>query len=258
MFLASFTHWLDTHELISISAACQLLGVGTNDIYAVPGTDVTSTESGAPAPSAAATGVGLDVDDYLQGLTALPKELCRLCVNAVRSGDYALPQQIATFVSDLYSGMRCLNLRNDGLRRKFDVIKSETRCMLASARLSCVAAVGSMILPSLCASLLRSGTMCKRSKVRQTAPQMRFTRPQRHLAQSCLCACALCSFRRGAVRSESARTGRQQCHHSRQRSRHLAAGHIRHHRSCSSGWLRCRLHAVLVLTSTQFYMFSPK
>lgn len=162
VFLASFTHWLETHQLINMHDATNIIGgqlqrrdhahtepgssmkterhgctagrlttlspcplvcsAGFNETYAVP-----SVSSDASAAAASSTplpaGVGLDVDDYLQGLTALPKELCRLCVNCVRSGNYTLPVQISVFISDLYSGLRMLNLRNDALRRKFDAVK---------------------------------------------------------------------------------------------------------------------------------------
>lgn len=136
---------------------------GANEGYAVPtlpssaAASAASSAAAAAAASALPPGVGLDLDDYLQGLTALPKELCRLCVNCVRVGNYAMPRQISAFISELYSGFRLvrrqqrttsmrrgdrvrarlltrlrlccsaispqLNLRNDALRRKFDGIK---------------------------------------------------------------------------------------------------------------------------------------
>jgi len=43
-------------------------------------------------------------------------------MNCVRCGHYQLPRAISTFVSDLFSGFRLLNLRNDSLRRRFDAI----------------------------------------------------------------------------------------------------------------------------------------
>jgi hypothetical protein len=152
VFLAAFTHWLETHQLISVHDTLALIGAGTNEAYALPAPPVAAAASDNSAPAAAApaaassstsassasaaaaapapslpTGVGLDLDDYLQGLTALPKELCRLCVNCVRSGEYALPRAISTFIGDLYSGFRLLNLRNDALRRKFDAIKYDVQ-----------------------------------------------------------------------------------------------------------------------------------
>lgn len=120
------------HDRAAIRASCALPPVGTNDIYAVPSISdppaaaaPASSDAAAPAAAAAvaATGVGLDLDDYLLGLTSLPKELVRLCVNCVRTGNYVLPGQISSFISDLYSGFRLLNLRNDALRRRFDAIK---------------------------------------------------------------------------------------------------------------------------------------
>jgi len=145
VFLAAFTHWLETHQLISVHDTLALIGAGTNEAYALPAPPAAAAASDSAAPAAAETsassasaaaaapvpslptGVGLDLDDYLQGLTALPKELCRLCVNCVRSGEYALPRAISTFIGDLYSGFRLLNLRNDALRRKFDAIKYDVQ-----------------------------------------------------------------------------------------------------------------------------------
>ena len=48
-------------------------------------------------------------------------------MNCVRSGNYHLPPIINAFVSELYSGFRLLNLRNDALRRKFDAIKYDVQ-----------------------------------------------------------------------------------------------------------------------------------
>ena len=73
-------------------------------IAATPAAATAASSSSSPSPLPA--GVGLDIDDYLQGLTALPKELCRLCVNCVRVGNYSMPTLISTFISDLYSGFR--------------------------------------------------------------------------------------------------------------------------------------------------------
>jgi hypothetical protein len=98
--------------------------VGTNPIYAIPSITTASGSSPDSATStAAATGVGLDLDDYLLGLTSLPNELSRLCINSVRVGNYELPRQVAAFISDLYSGFRLLHLTNGDLRRRFDAIK---------------------------------------------------------------------------------------------------------------------------------------
>jgi len=150
VFLAALTYWLETHQLIAIEQTIQLIGVGNNDIYRLPtasssSSSSPSSSSSSPTPSAPITatgsvapvsssasesdvsGVGLDLDDYLQGLTALPKELVRLCLNSVRSGNYVLPVTINNFLSDFHSSFRLLNMRNDALRRKFDAIKYDVQ-----------------------------------------------------------------------------------------------------------------------------------
>ena len=80
-----------------------------------------------PLPSVAALLqldlVTCDIDDYLTGLTFISKELTRLAINAVRTGNPALVPAISSFLHHLYAGYRLLNLRNDGLRRKVDGLK---------------------------------------------------------------------------------------------------------------------------------------
>jgi hypothetical protein len=94
---AVYREWLCTHRLLTLAEASEAIGY---------------FEAG-----------GIDVEDYLIGVTALPKELSRLCVNCVTRGNYELPQTISNFVSDLYSAFQILNLRNDALRKKYDAIK---------------------------------------------------------------------------------------------------------------------------------------
>jgi len=48
-------------------------------------------------------------------------------VNAVTAGDYARPMRIAKFVGDLDAGFRLLNLKNDSLRKRFDVLKYDLK-----------------------------------------------------------------------------------------------------------------------------------
>jgi predicted translin family RNA/ssDNA-binding protein len=67
----------------------------------------------------------IDLEDYLLGVTGLPRELSRMCVNAVTSGNYQLPPLVQRFVADLYAAFQLLNLRNDALRKRFDGIKYE-------------------------------------------------------------------------------------------------------------------------------------
>jgi hypothetical protein len=68
-------------------------------------------------------GLTLDVEEYLTGVAALPKQLTRLAVTCVRNGDYEQVNTISVFMNQVNAGFRLLNLRNDGLRRKFDSIK---------------------------------------------------------------------------------------------------------------------------------------
>ena len=71
--------------------------------------------------------LGLDIEEYLIGLTHLSNELSRLSVNCVTSQDYARPERIADFINSLNSGFRLLNLKNDNLRKKFDGIKYDLK-----------------------------------------------------------------------------------------------------------------------------------
>lgn len=42
-------------------------------------------------------------------------------------GDYERPLQISRFVADLNAGYRLLNLKNDGLRKRFDALKYDVK-----------------------------------------------------------------------------------------------------------------------------------
>ena len=44
-------------------------------------------------------------------------------MNAVTAGDYSRPGRIAKFIAELDSGFRLLNLKNDGLRKRYDGLK---------------------------------------------------------------------------------------------------------------------------------------
>ena len=67
----------------------------------------------------------LDIETYLNGIVLLPKEMSRLSMNYVRYEKYDKVKELSDFVNELYAGFQLLNLRNDGLRRKFDGIKYE-------------------------------------------------------------------------------------------------------------------------------------
>ena len=51
----------------------------------------------------------------------------RLAVNSVIAEDYNRPLVISRFVSELYAGFQLLNLKNDGLRKRFDGIKYDIK-----------------------------------------------------------------------------------------------------------------------------------
>lgn len=48
-------------------------------------------------------------------------------MNAVTSGDYNRPMEISKFVSNINAGFRLLNLKNDSLRKRFDVLKYDVK-----------------------------------------------------------------------------------------------------------------------------------
>ena len=48
-----------------------------------------------------------------------------IVVNSVTAGDYLRPFRVAQFLSELSSGFRLLNLKNDNLRKRFDGLRSE-------------------------------------------------------------------------------------------------------------------------------------
>mmetsp|Transcript_22996 Transcript_22996/g.32067 ORF Transcript_22996/g.32067 Transcript_22996/m.32067 type:complete len:231 (-) Transcript_22996:24-716(-) len=107
VFQASFIHWIETGQVLALKAIEELIG--------------------APGLDSSGTSFGLEIEDYLQGLTLLPNELSRLCVNSVTAGEFEIPLKISKFVGDLYSGFRMLNLKNDNLRKRFDTIKYDVK-----------------------------------------------------------------------------------------------------------------------------------
>ncbi|VDO78512.1 unnamed protein product [Onchocerca flexuosa] len=74
-----------------------------------------------------AMGFHLDVEDYLFGLLQLANELSRFSINAVVVGNSILPFKIADFLYDLDAKFRLLNLKNDGLRRRYDALKYDVQ-----------------------------------------------------------------------------------------------------------------------------------
>ncbi|PKU45975.1 hypothetical protein llap_3709 [Limosa lapponica baueri] len=72
-------------------------------------------------------GFHLDIEDYLSGVLTLASELARLAVNSVTAGDYSRPLRISTFINELDSGFRLLNLKNDSLRKRYDGLKYDVK-----------------------------------------------------------------------------------------------------------------------------------
>lgn len=69
----------------------------------------------------------MDIEDYLIGVLQLASELSRFATNSVTLGDFERPMQISRFVADLSAGFRLLNLKNDGLRKRFDGLKYDIK-----------------------------------------------------------------------------------------------------------------------------------
>ncbi|CAM6107505.1 unnamed protein product [Calypogeia fissa] len=102
VFLLAFMHWLETRRLLSHSEAETLLGLKSEDF-------------------------SIDIEDYLIGLCNVSNELPRYCVNRVTAGDHDCPIEVSSFLRELYSAFRILNLRNDTLRKRFDGLKYDVK-----------------------------------------------------------------------------------------------------------------------------------
>lgn len=72
-------------------------------------------------------GFHLDIEDYLMGVLQMASELSRFATNSVTMGDYERPLQISRFMADLSAGFRLLNMKNDGLRKRFDGLKYDVK-----------------------------------------------------------------------------------------------------------------------------------
>lgn len=69
----------------------------------------------------------MDIEDYLLGILLLASELSRFATNSVTMGDYERPLNISHFIGDLNTGFRLLNMKNDGLRKRFDALKYDVK-----------------------------------------------------------------------------------------------------------------------------------
>jgi hypothetical protein len=73
------------------------------------------------------SGFHLDLETYLMGILQMVTELSRFAINSVTLGDYSRVLSLQRFVADLASGFRLLNLKNDGLRKRFDSLKYDVK-----------------------------------------------------------------------------------------------------------------------------------
>ncbi|KAJ3393914.1 hypothetical protein HDU92_007394 [Lobulomyces angularis] len=107
-FLAALTEYFRSERLITISELENVLGikVSLNGDY---------------------SGFHITIEDVLNGYVNITSYLSRLALNSVTHGDFARPLRISRFVNDLYTGFQLLNLKNDGLRKKFDAIKYDVK-----------------------------------------------------------------------------------------------------------------------------------
>uniref|UniRef100_A0A8V0ZLY9 Translin n=1 Tax=Gallus gallus TaxID=9031 RepID=A0A8V0ZLY9_CHICK len=105
VFLASFVVYLETETLVTREAVAEILGIEADR----------------------ERGFHLDIEDYLSGVLTLASELARLAVNSVTAGDYSRPLRISTFINELDSGFRLLNLKNDSLRKRYDGLKYDVK-----------------------------------------------------------------------------------------------------------------------------------
>ncbi|XP_074652926.1 translin-like [Tubulanus polymorphus] len=105
VFICALIVYLETESLITKDETAAMLGVKSNK----------------------EDGFHIDLDDFLMGLLLVASELSRLAVNSVTAGDYTRPVRIGSFVGDLDSGFRLLNLKNDALRKRFDGLKYDIK-----------------------------------------------------------------------------------------------------------------------------------
>uniref|UniRef100_A0A7M4DZ23 Translin n=1 Tax=Crocodylus porosus TaxID=8502 RepID=A0A7M4DZ23_CROPO len=122
VFLAAFVIYLETETLVTREAVAEILGIEADR----------------------EKGFHLDIEDYLSGILTFASELgrcygsiahfsccriiwSRLAVNSVTAGDYSRPLRISTFINELDSGFRLLNLKNDSLRKRYDGLKYDVK-----------------------------------------------------------------------------------------------------------------------------------
>lgn len=105
IFLAAFVVYLESETLVTREDVATILGIQVKRHK----------------------GFHLDIEDYLSGLLILANELSRLALNSVTAGDYTRPLRISSFINELDSGFRLLNLKNDSLRKRYDGLKYDVK-----------------------------------------------------------------------------------------------------------------------------------
>ncbi|XP_030436219.1 translin isoform X1 [Gopherus evgoodei] len=119
VFLAAFVVYLETETLVTREAVTEILG--SMILIHIATLVFTLVEADRER------GFHLDIEDYLSGILTLASELSRLAVNSVTAGDYSRPLRISTFINELDSGFRLLNLKNDSLRKRYDGLKYDVK-----------------------------------------------------------------------------------------------------------------------------------
>ncbi|ALC48218.1 trsn [Drosophila busckii] len=105
VFLCALVVYLETGSLMNRETAAEMLGLKVRQ----------------------ADGFQLDIEDYLLGVLMLASELSRFATNSVTMGDYDRPLNISHFIGELNTGFRVLNMKNDGLRKRFDALKYDVK-----------------------------------------------------------------------------------------------------------------------------------
>eukprot|EP01101_Sappina_pedata_P008295 TRINITY_DN4560_c0_g1_i1.p1 TRINITY_DN4560_c0_g1~~TRINITY_DN4560_c0_g1_i1.p1 ORF type:complete len:223 (-),score=90.23 TRINITY_DN4560_c0_g1_i1:51-719(-) len=107
VFVLALIQWIESDTLISWKEAQTQLGFEIHEDQA--------------------RSLTIELEDYLYGIMLLPQELARLSLNCVIGGEFAMPQKIARFASELAAGFGTFNFKNDLLRRKYDSIKYDVK-----------------------------------------------------------------------------------------------------------------------------------
>jgi hypothetical protein len=167
VFASGLIVWFEEERLVTLQEASQLiLGSSTTALSSTEEEVVMMTEEGTRTTTTGEEAIlKIELEDYLTGLSYLPSELARFCVNrfpllsslfsllsspllsslfsshlfssspfhlqllhhSAIAKDYERPKRIATFVSELFAGFRLLNLKNDNLRKRYDSIKYDLK-----------------------------------------------------------------------------------------------------------------------------------